>query len=812
MNPVRKRPLLAIGLRPFLLCALAIPAAPLVAQQDVLEEIIVTARKREEGIQDVPISVNAQMEAQIRNSGATNLEELSNNVAGFTVQNLGPGQSQVAMRGTSSGQIVRDQPGVKEEVGMYLDDSVLSLSLFTPDLELFDLNRVEVLRGPQGTLFGSGSLSGTVRYITNQPNLDEYELIGEGTINDIDEGGFGGGGKGVFNVPLVQGQLALRAVGYYTKLAGFIDAIQPDGSVDSNVNDGERFGGRVSLRWQPTDSVTITPRVVYQEVNMDGFNREDEYNILANPFTTAPDQPAVTIGDREQFTQFEEKFEDEFLLADATIEVDFNGVGLPAVFTGIASFTDRDIVQLRDATQLTGSVTGGNLALPSEIYNLDAPLFDVTSLKATTFEARLASTGDSRLEWLAGLFLSDIEREYGQSLPVTGFEALANPILGTPAGFTAGPRAAVDELFFSDIPYNFDQFAWFTEGTLHLTDRLRFTAGVRWFDFDEERVLNFDGIFADQVIGLEGTTSSDGVAPRFILSYDLTDNITANAQAAKGFRLGGINDPLNIPLCSPQDLVTFGGFDSWEDETLWNYELGLKTTFWDGRGTFNIAGFYTDIDDLQATLTAGTCSSRIIFNVPSARSVGVEAELFVQPTDFLDFGMSGSYTDAELRSTVTTTLADGSTGPVGGIEKGNRLPTTPKFQFAAHASYFQPVFTNWEGFITGTFQHVGSRFTQVGDQRDFPPPPFGVVDLTIFPLGNPAATTFTFDPKMDSYNIGNLRLGLRNEKYEVAFFINNIWDERARLAVDQERGTLARVGFLTNQPRTFGLTTRVNFY
>ncbi len=142
------------------------------AAQSALEEITVTATKRESTIQDVPFSINAQTAKDIQRSGATDLEGLSRNVAGLTVQNLGPGQSQVAIRGVSAGQIVRDQPGVKEQVGVYLDESVISLSLFTPDFDLFDLNRVETLRGPQGTLFGSGSVGGTIRYITNKPDLD----------------------------------------------------------------------------------------------------------------------------------------------------------------------------------------------------------------------------------------------------------------------------------------------------------------------------------------------------------------------------------------------------------------------------------------------------------------------------------------------------------------------------------------------------------------------------------------------------------------------------------------------------------------
>jgi iron complex outermembrane receptor protein len=156
------------------ICRGAHPAQSAIAQETTaLGEITVTARKRAESLQDVPFAISARTGDQLAAAGATNMEDISRNVAGFTVLNLGPGQSQAAIRGVSGGKIDRDLPGVKEQIGVYMDESPISLSLFTPDLELYDLNRVEVLRGPQGTLFGSGSIGGTVRYISNQPDLSE---------------------------------------------------------------------------------------------------------------------------------------------------------------------------------------------------------------------------------------------------------------------------------------------------------------------------------------------------------------------------------------------------------------------------------------------------------------------------------------------------------------------------------------------------------------------------------------------------------------------------------------------------------------
>jgi len=190
------------------------------------EGVTVTAMKREQAVLDVPFSVAAPTEQVLRTRGVEGLEGVAANVGGFTVQNLGPGQSQVAMRGVSAGQIVRDQPGVKEQVGTYLDESAISLSLFTPDIDLFDTNRVEVLRGPQGTLFGSGSLSGTVRYITNQPELRVKKGFVELGGSIIDGGGPGGNAKFGFNVPLGD-SAALRVASYYNRIAGYIDAVQP---------------------------------------------------------------------------------------------------------------------------------------------------------------------------------------------------------------------------------------------------------------------------------------------------------------------------------------------------------------------------------------------------------------------------------------------------------------------------------------------------------------------------------------------------------------------------------------------------------
>ncbi|MBM2854341.1 MAG: putative TonB-dependent receptor [Steroidobacteraceae bacterium] len=777
--------------------------------QTALGEITVTARKRAESLQDVPFAISARSGETLRNAGATNVEEVSRNIAGFTVQNLGPGQSQVAIRGISSGKTDRDLPGVKEQVGVYMDESVISLSLFTPDLELYDLNRVEVLRGPQGTLFGSGSLSGTVRYITNQPDPSGGYGDVEVTGSSIDGGDAGGSVRGMFNMPMSD-TAALRVVGYYSDIPGFIDAVQPGGSVNQDVNGGTRWGMRVAMRFEPNENLSITPRVIYQDVDMEGYNRTDVWNMLANPFTTT--EPRVTLEDRQQYTQLQEKFEDQFMLADLTIEA---GLG-DHTLTSISSYTDRDILVIRDATQLTGSVTfdlGAFRPATSAEVRTSSPLYDATTVKVFTQEVRVASDYDGGFQWVGGVFYSDIQRDYGQQLPTPGYDAIMEQIFG-PVVCPPSPNNCLDSVnlgaptadmpFYSNIPYDFTQVAVFAETNFSLGERANLTLGGRYYDFTEDRVLTFGGVFSDPSAG-PGSSKSDGFLPRVLFSYDVTENVQLNAQASEGFRLGGINDPLNVPLCSAADLLTFGGRDSFDDETLWNYELGAKIGFAGGRAQFNISAYRAEIDDLQVPVVAGTCSSRIVMNVPKAHAQGVEIELAAQPTDHFDFGFSASIVNSELDSTITSTSAGGVTSVVAAIEDGNRMPSVPEFQMAANATYKWSMTDRLEGYLTATYQHVGDRYTQVADQAS------GFGTFNVRPFGAPTITSFTFDPLLPEYDIANIRFGVRADDWEAALFINNIADESAKLGLDQERGRVARVGFLTNQPRTIGVTYRRSF-
>ncbi|MGI8942852.1 MAG: TonB-dependent receptor [Qipengyuania sp.] len=777
-------------------CALGFVASPLLAQEAEQADpgppvIIVTATKRDSTIQDVPFSINAQTQEDIQKSGADTLEDLSRNVAGLSVQNLGPGQSQVSVRGVSAGQVVRDQPGVKEQVGVYLDESVISLSLFTPDLDLFDLNRVETLRGPQGTLFGSGSVGGTIRYITNQPDPDAFEGLVEGNVNMVDGNDFGWHLKGALNLPM-DANTAVRAVAYYTQYGGFIDALGPVGGED--INGGQRYGGRIALRVGNGEGFSITPRVVYQKVEADGFNRQEVYNLYANPFTTT--RPAIQLGEREQYLLLRESFEDETLIADMVIEAEFG----PVTMTSVSSFTNRDILVSRDASALTGSVSV-DLGYPDAGVLLPSNLRDTTDLETLSQELRFSSNTAGPFQWVFGGFYSETDRFYRQRLPTPGYAAFTDATLG--AGTSAAVANGFDNLdspYNADLPYDIEQLAVFGEGTYAVTDRFDVTLGARYYDFREERRFISGGLFANGDNEFD-RTESDGISPRVLLSYDVSNDVTLNAQASKGFRLGGVNDPLNITLCSPADAALFGGFQSYEDETLWNYEVGAKTQ---GRGFYaNVAGFYNDIRNLQVTLDAGSCSSRIVFNVEDAHTMGVEAEVGFAPAPGLDFVFSGSLIEAEFDTTLPGALVTAT-----GIREGNRLPSVPKFQFSVSGSYEWPGSDGADAFVAASFSHVGSRFTQPADQENNPRTfvhglPFG---------GAPAGASTTVDLELPSYQLLNLRAGVEFDNgLEFAAYVDNVFDENPLLSFDRERGGRARLGYTVGQPRTIGLTARKSF-
>ena len=780
----------------FCLATLYFPANGQSESEQEIKEIHVTATKRAERIQDIPFSVTSKTEEELQRSGASNVEDLSRAFAAVTVQNLGPGQSQVAMRGVSAGQIIRDQPGVKSQVGIYMDDSLVSLSLFTPDFDLFDLNRVEVLRGPQGTLYGAGSVGGTIRYITNTPEPGVTYGQVELDTNSVTDGGMGWHGKGMVNVSS-SSTSAFRLVGYSTSTAGFIDARREGGGVDEDVNSGSKTGFRASAIWQASDRVTVLPRLIYQNASFDGFNRREVYNLFANPYTTT--RPAIQLGEREQHLLLDEEFEDESFLLDTKITADRDGF----ILTSVTSYLTRDILASRDASALVGSVSV-DLGFPEDAIATPSNLRDTTDLAQFTQEVNIASHDDANIAWLFGAFYSNLSREYAQRLPTPGYDALVDAALG--AGVSAASMNGyrlTNSPYNSDLPYDITQIALFGEATFSASDRLDITIGGRWFDWSEERTFYSGGLFSNGDLQ-DDETESSGFSPRVLANFAVNDNIAWNAQVSRGFRLGGVNDPLNAAVCTGSDLVNFGGFQSYSDEYVWNYETGFKSQLPNGF-SLSAAVFRTEIEDLQVTLDAGSCSSRISFNVEEAHTGGAELEMGFSLAEGLDF----SFATSRLRSEFDSTVLAEEGGVLGGVAEGNRLASVPEFQMALTMDYVFPVsvFDGGEVYLHASLQHVGDRITQPSDQVSGA----GRFVSNLAYGGATGSEATNVDLTLDAYRLLDLRLGLNMDAWEVAAYVKNVTDENAPLSFDRERGGRARLAFRVGQPRTLGLVMRRAF-
>lgn len=576
--------------------------------------------------------------------------------------------------------------------------------------------------------------------------------------------------------------------------------------MNNDVNDGDRWGGRIAFLWQPTSNLSVTPRVLYQNIDMGGFNREEFFNLFANPHSSNTLRPGQ-LGRRQQFLLLNETFEDKTMILDNVIKWTFNNL-LDATY--VVSYTKRDLLVSRDASALAGSVGINPLApagFPEDKVSLPSNLRDTTDVEQMTHEIRFSSNSKSAFQWLAGVFYSEINRAYSQRLPTPGYDVVIDTTLG--AGTSDSQRNGFpdrDSPYVSDLTYDLRQVAVFGEATYTFFDRLGLTAGVRWYDWKEDKTFKSGGLFSNADARSQNVTvSSDGFAPRFMVNYDVSDQVTVNAQASRGFRLGGVNDPLNQDLCGAANYETYRVYQQFKDETLWNYEVGVKSSF--KRVTLNGSFFYIDIDNLGVNVDAGACSSRVTISVPEAHTLGGELELSVQPMDSLLVTFAGSYVQAEFDSTII----NAATGEViDGIKDGNRIPSVPDWQLSASATYTLPgILRANESYVSTSWQFVGDRITQSGDQESTKfPADSSFAGLT---AGDQLDLNFRDKMNLDAYHLLNLSTGLVYDSWEFMFYVRNVADENPKLSFDRERGGRARLAYRVGQPRTFGLLTRIYF-
>ncbi len=761
----------------------------------MLEEVIVTAQKRSQDIQDIPFAITAMSQKTMDRAGINHLEDFAYKVPGLAIAGQSNGRTQLNIRGISSGEVRRDNTRATETVGIYFDEVPLSVALYNPNLEPFDLARVEVLRGPQGTLYGSGSLAGTIRLVSNAPVMNEFEGLIDADLTSVNHGDMGYSIKGVLNMPISDDMAAARVVVYQVEEAGWADNLSDGPGGGKDVNSGTRSGLRASLLWTPTERLSIKPMFIHQTVNFDGTADDSSGALgvdrLITVGTLRPDQAFDPSGKYEQWKYHAEFYDDEIDIANLHVGYDYDSYQL----VSSSSYTSRDIAVRSDVS--TNNIAGAFFPAPApasggSVNVLGIHLDDTKDVSSFAQEFRLTSTGDSDLQWIAGLFYSDIDVVYHQEMVVTDPRGITgvppSPLvmaLYEPYGNPPGHMVELDDDF------NTEQLAVFGEANYRFADKWQATVGLRWFDVEQSFTQGKKGRLTGELEPSIKTTASgeDGINPKFLVSYEPSDDILISLQAAKGFRLGGPQS--FVPTVAvgpgndcPGDLAALGvtvdpdGFDS---ETLWNYELGLKSMWAENRVVFNASTFFIDYKDLQSS-TRLNCGSSFTSNAGGAESRGIEFELQVLATDDLILGLGGSFIDAELTDDL----------PSGEGLKGDALNYVPDVKLNASIDYSRPLSDSRSAYVTLAYQYTGS-----------------------VPLFYPQAANLptTRDRVADAYSTVNLRIGVEAKKWELAVFAINLLDEYATVYSDSitPEGPGGWVNDTVIRPRTIGLNAKYKF-
>jgi outer membrane receptor protein involved in Fe transport len=644
-----------------------------------VEEVVVTANKRSELLREVPAAVTAVTSSSLQNIGAARLDDYVAKIPGLTVSNVtvANGSNQLAIRGLTTGI------GGNPTVGIYIDDSPFGASggfaaFNAPDLDPQDLARVEVLRGPQGTLYGAGSLGGLLKYVTADPDPSHFFGRLQADASTVDGGGQGYGVRGAANVP-VNDKVALRVSAYDRADPGYVDDVLTG---EENVNDYRAYGGRVALGAQLNDDWKVRLSALYQHQR--GAGPVVDYN----PLTFQP-----TYGDLEQSRGFGTGVGDQGL---AAFNLEINGkLGDFATLTSSTSYNRARMHFSIDGTNLYGPLISAITGVP----NVGAAIVSDAGLDKFTQEVRLASPSENRLSWQIGGFYTHENSSSVQTLPTF------DPMNGTP--ITGMP------LFLDDYLHGvFEEKAVFGDATWHFSPRFDVTGGVRYSHNDQEDISIGDGILVGGPNASDVTSSDSSVTWLLTPRFHLNDTTMLYARYATGYRPGGPNalgGAPGVPLGFGPDKVI-------------NYEVGLKSDLLDHRASIELAAYWIDWKDIQVQEITPLGLS-FLDNAGTAVSRGVEASGTWRPIDGLNLAANVTYIDAHLTQDL----------PAGGATalEGDRLPLTPHWSGALSADYSFPLTGQWNGLVGAEWHHVGETlgaFPNPGLPR-FEHPAYDTVDL-----------------------------------------------------------------------------------
>ncbi len=728
-------------------------------RSNVIEEVIVTATKRAESVQDIPQSITAVSGKDLEAKGIENYEDLTRTIPGV-IATGGSNFNKFVVRGiqTSNGT---SSSGEQKLVAIYLDDLPLtSFSVLTPDMRPYDIGRVEVLRGPQGTLFGSGSLAGAIRYVTNKADPSGYHAS-----LDVEAGKTKGDSNrlrlgGMVNVPLIQDQLAVRLVGYMRDEDGWVNYAGANGR--KNTNTADDWGVRGSLRWQPNDKLNATFMVTsdHNEVGDSSlYDPTQGRNIAKRDFPFAVDV------DLDSY--------------NATIEYDL----------GFADLTS--------ATVFAKSKTGWNLDLDA-VLTAVMPFYFQEKIDTDSFveDIRLVSKKGGKLDWVVGAFYLDQKSDYADSFNVPQSFLAALKITGLSPILTPNADTSMD----LRNKKNFEA-ALYGEVSYHFTDTLTFTTGARAskYEFiDEDKGIGFQtptlipAIFTS-IFGFGGSnivkvpsvarTNSTGKKSKLIgkfgLEWQPSADQTYYGLASQGFRRSHPNGPSasngGKSAINPNDPAIIPVMA--EADSLWNYELGAKNIWLDGRLRTTLAAYYIDWGPMQVPLVRSSDATPYVGTVGKARSIGLEAEVDALINEHLEGGFNATIQSAEVTElTATESL-------ISGALVGAKL-ASPEFKAGAYAKYGWTLADGSDLYARIDAQHVGEY-------------------VNTFPNTAGAKIPNAAFAEIPAYQNVNVSVGWAKGNLKAVLYAENLGNNQSPIFIDAANYSLNRYGTL--RPRTVGV-------
>ena len=750
------------------------------AKSSIVEEtIIVTASKRDQRIVDVPTAVTAIAGKDLVEHNLLQVEDFMDQIPALHIEKFGNRSTKVVLRGLNAGGAGATVATLIDEAALTYASGAANGGFDIANLDTYDLSRVEVLRGPQGTLYGAAAVGGLVKYVTNKPLLDQFEGGVEIGSEKIEQGDSGFTGRGMLNVPLFDGVAALRVTGFYKDIPGFID--NPLSGRD-NANDGERYGGRVQLLVEPTDNFSIRLMALMQDQSYDdpgdvelvgaaftpGTRNSNEFDIAnSGDFTWNSLNRGVSDNETRLYTLELNWSTSSFNILSATS------------FGEINSTFRVDIT----SDEVAAGVTFGDAFSP--VYGVPISIYSdqTNDLEKFNQEFRISSIeaiemGEVSLDWQLGVFYSEEDITFNQFFDA--LDAATGAILLTDifAPFGA-PQLPVGG---STLPATYEEIAIFGEVVVHFNDQMEVAIGGRYASNEQEsQVSSFAGLangpfdIFNPVVKTDEEDFTWSLAP----SYHFTEDTVAYARIATGYRPGGPS--LLIPGAPPDFPL---GYVS--DSTL-NYEIGFKGDMADGLLSFDVAAFYIDWDDIQVLTQFISTTSGQTFNITGnagkATSQGLEWNLAWQPVEGLTVSDVGAYVDAALSETARS---------LGAVD-GDQLPYNSEWTNTLNIDYTTSV-RNVAVTVGATWRYVGERFTGFAA-----------------PVGPTGERLPGSHVELPSYSTFSARVVAEFEHFYIRLFGRNLTDEHDLVQYTTGGGFNNAGKGQIIQPRTIGISVGANF-